>query len=88
MLEDELKRRRKKLEAAINEALTDSPRVSEIIQDLREGGYDVFLIIEATVGLSKRKDPENSTRQEVTSTRLHLTSQDEKFLKSLKIKPD
>jgi hypothetical protein len=88
MLEDELKKRRKKLEAAINEALTESPQVGEIIQDLREQGYDVFLLIEATVGLSKHNESKEDMVEKITATRLHLTSQDQRFLKSLKISPD
>jgi len=86
MLEDELKKRRKKLEAAINTALTDSPEVGAIIQELREEGFDVFLIIEATVGLSERKG--DASQPGISTTRLHLTSQDERFLRSLKIKPE
>jgi hypothetical protein len=88
MLEDELKNRRKQLENAINAALTDSPKVGEIIHDLREKGYDVFLIIEATVGLSERSEGGEKLIRPSASTRLKLTSQDERFLRSLKIKPD
>ncbi|MFZ0430906.1 MAG: hypothetical protein WAO20_22520 [Acidobacteriota bacterium] len=87
MLDDELKDHRKELEAAINEALTDSEQVSHIIRHIREKGYDVFLIIEATVGFSKREDSVE-TLQELPAAHLELTTQDERFLRSLKIRPE
>lgn len=87
MLDDELKAQRKKLEAAINEALTESPQIHSAIQGIREAGYDVFLIIEATIGFNKREEKSSAPSQGPT-VRLELTTQDEKFLKSLKISPE
>ncbi|MEJ2077304.1 MAG: hypothetical protein P8020_18260 [Acidobacteriota bacterium] len=87
MLDDELKDHRKELEAAINEALTDSPQVGHIIRHIREKGYDVFLIIEATVGFSRRQDA-LETIHELPAAHLELTTQDERFLRSLKIRPE
>ena len=87
MLDDELKDHRKRLEAAINEALTDSARVGEIIQEIRNEGFDVFLIIEATVGFSRRSEETAAPRQ-LPAAQLELTTQDERFLRSLKINPD
>ncbi len=86
-MDDDLKDHRKQLEAAINAALTDSPQVSEIIHHIRERGYDVFLIIEATVGFSRRRTGEIEAKR-LPATRLELTTQDERFLRSLKIRPD
>ena len=86
MLDDELKEQRKQLELAINEALTDSLSVSEVIQEIRSRGYDVFLIIEATIGLSRSKD--DGEEESITAARLELTTQDESFLRSLKISPE
>ncbi len=87
MLDDELKDHRKELEAAINEALTESPEVGQVIHAIREKGYDVFIIIEATVGFSRRDEgPFESLR--LPAARLELTTQDESFLRSLKIKPE
>ncbi len=88
MLDDELKDHRKELEAAINEALTDSPHVGHIIRHIREQGYDVFLIIEATVGFSKRQGDALEPIRELPSAHLELTTQDERFLRSLKIRPE
>ena len=77
----------KQLGAAINEALSDSESVSDALADLREAGYDVFLILEATIGL-QRRDPEPAGAQQFSalpSGELLLTPQDAQFLKSLKI---
>ncbi len=88
MTDDELRDHRKQLEAAINEALTDSPQVGAIIHHIRERGYDVFLIIEATVGFSRRHDSEDDESRRVSATKLELTSQDERFLRDLRISPE
>lgn len=90
MTDDELRDHRKQLEAAINEALADSPRVGAIIHDIRERGYDVFLIIEATVGFSRRHDSPDADEEphQVSATKLELTTQDELFLRDLRISPE
>ena len=43
---------------AINEALSDSERIAEAIGDIRQAGYDVFLVLEATIGFNKREETE------------------------------
>lgn len=87
MVDDELKQFRKELEAAINEALTESPQVSEVIREIRQRGFDVFLIIEATIGFSRHNQLETAEPKQLPAVRLDLTSQDESFLRSLKISP-
>ena len=82
----QLKEHRKKLEAAINQALTESPQINAAIEAIRDVGYDVFLIIEATIGFNRR-DESSSTQKQLPAVRLELTTHDEKFLKSLKIAP-
>lgn len=86
MGDKDLKGHQKKLEAAINRALTESPQINTAIQDIQELGYDVFLIIEATIGFNSRDGSISSAKQ--STVRLKLTTQDEKFLRSLKISPD
>ena len=86
MRNEEIKKYKKELEVAINEVLTDAPEIKGAIEKIREEGYDIFLIVEATIGFNKCED---SSSQEIThsSVKLHLTSQDEKFLRQLKINP-
>lgn len=88
-LDDNLKQLMKELGAAINDALSDSEEISEAIQNVRNAGYDVFLVLEATIGFNKRK---TDGSEEVTSNglksgemKLKVTAQDLKFLRSLKI---
>lgn len=86
MLDEQLKEYRKKVEAAINRALTDSPEINAAIEKIRAGGYDVFLIVEATIGFNKKDDADTDAKSSVV--KLDLTSQDEKFLRMLKISPE
>ena len=89
-LDDNLKQLMKELGAAINDALSESEEISEAIQNVRNAGYDVFLVLEATIGFNKRSKTEGS--EELTASglksgdmKLKVTAQDLKFLRSLKI---
>lgn len=89
-LDDNLKQLMKELGAAINDALSESEDISEAIQNVRNAGYDVFLVLEATIGFNKRSKSDNGediTGNALTSgeMRLKVTAQDLKFLRSLKI---
>ena len=91
-LDDNLKQLMKELGAAINDTLSNSERISEAIARIRNSGFDVFLVLEATIGFNKRQEESSeepayshSTDRE---TQLNITSQDVKFLKSLKISID
>ena len=92
MQEEELKELRRKLESAINESLTESSKINITIQDIREAGYEVFLIIEATIGFNRKEVAQTEgaaqSKPATRTVRLQLTSQDAKFLKSLKISPE
>ncbi len=75
---------------AINNSLSDSDQIAEVITRIKAGGYDVFLVLEATIGLNERDEaaeptPVNDRRP---AADLQVTSQDVKFLKSLRIKVD
>jgi 4-aminobutyrate aminotransferase-like enzyme len=89
-LDDNLKQLMKELGAAINDALSESEDISEAIQNVRNAGYDVFLVLEATIGFNKRSKTDSG--EEVTANglksgemKLKVTAQDLKFLRSLKI---
>ena len=89
-MDDNLKQLMKELGAAINDALSESEEISEAIQNVRNAGYDVFLVLEATIGFNKRS--KNESGEEVTAhglksgeMKLKVTAQDLKFLRSLKI---
>jgi hypothetical protein len=102
-LEEKLKELMQELGNAINESLSDSDRIAAAIGEIKRAGYDVFLVLEATIGFNKRdesseyesddgdadaeSEPPPKRRFESTG-KIKLTSQDQKFLKALKIAID
>jgi hypothetical protein len=86
---------------AINESLSDSDRIAAAIGEIKRAGYDVFLVLEATIGFNKREEAgeeeESGDTIEIDSQpepgrrrvgKIKLTSQDQKFLRALKIAID
>ncbi len=92
MLDSEIKRLMKSLGETINETLNDSPKINESIQNIRDAGYEVYLIIEAKIGFNRKNKGENETitpsLKSEEPVKLRITSEDAKFLKSLKIAID
>ncbi|MFN7919146.1 MAG: hypothetical protein U0Q16_03565 [Bryobacteraceae bacterium] len=91
-MEQRLKDLMQELGNAINESLSDSDRIAAAIGDIRRSGYDVFLVLEATIGFNKRDDDSSPVREPEELAQdpreFHWTSQDQKFLKALKIAVD
>jgi hypothetical protein len=100
-LDDQLKDLMQELGNAINESLSDSDRIAAAIGEIKRSGYDVFLVLEATIGFNKRsEDAEDDTEESVEMEapppktrrklggKISLTSQDQKFLRALKISID
>ena len=80
---------------AINDSLSDSERIAEAIGEIKRAGYDVFLVLEATIGFNKRDAGDDSAEEtpgeprEITTTgRVRFTTQDQRFLKALRIAVD
>lgn len=102
-MDDRLKELMKELGDAINESLSDSDRIAGAIGEIKRAGYDVFLVLEATIGFNKREEGDHDTHEEGPEegetvelesssdsgrrrlNKIKLTSQDQKFLKALKI---
>jgi hypothetical protein len=88
----------KELGEAINESLSESEPIAEVISKIKAGGYDVFLVLEATIGFNRRDEDdekdEKSVRRPASASRKNsevefkINAQDQKFLKSLKISVD
>jgi len=80
----------KELGEAINESLADSDAIAEVVAKIKEGGYDIFLVLEATIGVSKPGEKSTDKTSLVTTLstnpELKVSDQDLKFLKSLRIK--
>ena len=79
-LDDNLKNLLRELGHAINDTVLESERITGAIAGVRAHGYDIVLKLDATIGLAKR----DGSAGETTS----LTTQDKRFLESLRIQVD
>lgn len=101
-MDERLKALMQELGNAINESLSESEQIAAAIAEIRRAGYDVFLILEATIGFNRRDQaPEDRTpastennherrraKDSEPRTKIKWTSQDQKFLRALKIAID
>ncbi len=70
---------------AINNSLSDSDEIAEVISRIKAGGYDVFVVLEATIGFNQH-DSDDGEAPQHSSANFNMTPQDLKFLKSLRIR--
>jgi uncharacterized protein (UPF0335 family) len=88
-VDDHLKQLMQQLGNAINESLSESENIAEVIGEIKRSGYDVFLVLEATIGFNKRPgDDESATPalpRKTIPTQVSFTAQDQAFLKALRI---
>jgi hypothetical protein len=97
-MEEPLKRLMQDLGNAINDSLSESDLIAEAIGEIKKAGYDVFLVLEATIGFNRRdggsdEEPESETvaepkRSFESTGKIKLTTQDHRFLRALKIGVD
>ncbi len=92
-MDDKLKKLMKELGEAINESLSESEPIAEVISKIKAGGYDVFLVLEATIGFNRRDEEGSASRPSMApapgrEVEFRINAQDQKFLKSLKISVD
>jgi hypothetical protein len=80
------------LQEAIDEAVSESGRVGEIIEEMKRAGYDVCLMLESTVTISPLEDcrpdakPERLTSNvSAAEFEIKLTDEDLEFLQELNI---
>ncbi len=81
---------------AINDSLSDSERIAEAIGEIKRAGYDVFLVLEATIGFNRREEEEGAEEESATGEpreiqttgKVRFTTQDQRFLKALRITVD
>ena len=98
-LSDHLRAMLKELGQAINESISGSGRVHDSIQKIRDEGYNLYMVLDAKVGVNKREGrsrsrrstlaaietDEGSSESERAAFRINL--KDLRFLKSLGIDP-
>ncbi len=94
-VDENLKQLFQQLGEAMNQSLANSDEVASVIGQIKSSGYDVFLAFEATIGFSKHEDEHSSEKLGPTlvnaggrEPELKVSPQDERFLKSLRIRLD
>jgi uncharacterized protein (UPF0335 family) len=74
---------------AIHESVSESEQISEVVQDIRKQGFDVLLMLEATIGLNEMEQQpaseEKALQPETASSDKPFNAQDVHFLRSLRI---
>ena len=60
-MDKRLKSMMEQLGEAINNSLSDSEQIAEVISRIKSGGYDVFLVLEATIGFNEREEVDDPT---------------------------
>jgi len=87
-----MNKRMKELGEAINETLANSDQIAEVIGRIKAEGYDVFLVLEATVGFSQAGNESaeagDDAAPQLVAPELKVTPSDKRFLKSLRIAVD
>ncbi|HET6934098.1 MAG TPA: hypothetical protein VFI72_04615 [Candidatus Angelobacter sp.] len=92
-----LKKLMKELGDAINGTLSESDQIAQVIAKIKEEGYDIFLVLEATIGFNRREEEEDvqrpapelvGTRRKTPDPEFSITAHDVRFLKSLRISVD
>lgn len=94
-LDDRIKQLLKELGNAINESISGSDSVNEHIQKIRDEGYNLYVVLDATIGLGKQDDDDSamnlSPNEQVTITRkeiqFRINVNDLAMLRSLGIDP-
>jgi uncharacterized protein (UPF0335 family) len=84
-----------KLGEAIHETVSESEDIASVVQDIRKQGFDVLLMLEATIGLNEvEQQPKRLTAGGSSASKAEadevdsatgFTSQDVNFLRSLRI---
>jgi len=69
---------------AIHESVSESEQISGVVREIREEGFDVLLMLEATIGLNEVSEEEAEADEEAAADGT-FTRNDVSFLKSLRI---
>jgi len=90
-LDDNFKQLIKELGEAINESLADSDNISDVMGRIRAAGLRLFLVLEVTIGFNKQGQSGTILQKDLTAgtdlkePEFLLTSEDARFLRSLRI---
>ena len=76
-----------KLGEAIHESVSESDQIAGVVREIREQGFDVLLMLEATIGLNEVDDSNEAEQAEGSEPAGEgpFTRSDLNFLKTLRI---
>lgn len=74
-VDDRLKELMQELGNAIDESLSDSDRIAAAIGEIKRAGYDVFLVLEATIGFNKRDENDIEGAEGIEGTELEVETE-------------
>lgn len=85
-MDQKLERLMKQLGEAINDSISSSEQIAEVIARIKSDGYDIFVVLEATVGFNKLEADSPATPVSPQGEpEFRISPQDARFLKSLRI---
>ena len=72
---------------AIHESVIESEQIAGVVQDIRQHGFDVLLMLEATIGLNEvaAKEAEGGAETQSPEDGAPFSQNDLHFLRSLRI---
>ena len=76
-----------KLGEAIHESVSESENIAGVVKNIRDQGFDVMLMLEATIGLNQVDTEEAESETGQRGSAGVFTRNDLTFLKSLRITP-
>lgn len=88
---DRIKQLLRELGTAINESISGSEDVNRQIQKIRDEGYDLYVVLDATIGLNKQDDGDEPRPEVVVKSdrevQFRINVNDLALLRSLGIDP-
>jgi hypothetical protein len=91
-VDPQLEKMMRKLGEAINESISSSRSIADVIEGVKASGYDVFMVLEVTVGLNRSgeqaansSEPTAQAASDGNGPELRISRQDARFLESMKI---
>jgi hypothetical protein len=84
-LNQNVKKLIQKLGEAIHESVSESEHIAGVVKNIREQGFDVLLMLEATIGLNELELDEADAEEVEDKFDGPFTPTDVSFLKSLRI---
>lgn len=78
-MDDKIKQLLKDLGTAINESISGSENVSRHIQRIRDEGYNLYVVLDATIGLNKQGEGEENQPASTTELVVRDENKDVQF---------